>query len=150
MSDRIAFRLSENDGFTKEGLDKKADELDLNRTELIKKAIKAINELDSDLIKTVDQLAENVNLTFAEVIQGFVTKRIAEIDAYKEVWETSRPLLELMRTAEGSPGSKKLYEILKKDAVKAEIEEKIKVLREKEKYEGLNEEEQEFLNKNTL
>lgn len=150
MSDRIAFRLSKNDGFTKEELDKKAEELDLNRTELIKKAIKALNELDSNLIKTIDQISENVNLTFAEVIQGFVTKRVAEIDAYKEVWETSRPLLELMRTAEGSPGSQKLYEILKKDAVKAEIKEKIKVLREKEKYEGLNEEEQEFLNKNTL
>lgn len=149
MSQQYTFRAKEEE-FTKEGLDKKADELDLNRTDVIKKGIKAINELDSDLIKTIDQLAENVNLTFAEVIQGFVTKRIAEIDAYKEVWETSRPLLELMRTAEGSPGSRKLYEILKNDAVKAEIEEKIKVLREKEKYEGLNEEEQEFLNKNTL
>ncbi|MFW6026736.1 MAG: hypothetical protein ACOCRX_10370 [Candidatus Woesearchaeota archaeon] len=149
MGDRIAFRIGEND-FTKEELDEKADSLGITRTDLIKKAVKSIMELDSDLIKTIDQVSENVNLTFAEVIQGFVTKRIAEIDAYKEIWETSRPLLELMRTAEGSPGSQKLYEVLKKDAIKAEIEEKIKVLREKQKYEGLNEEEKDFLNNNIL
>ena len=135
MSEQIGFRIKEGDNLTKKELDEQADKLDISRTDLIIKALEAITELDPEFIKQIDNIAEKVNLSFAEVIQGFVLNRLAEIDARREVWGSPTVLKELMRTNKGAPDTKYLYKTLKKQHKKPMIEEKIQGLLEKERAE---------------
>ena len=122
---KITFRLNEKDKII---LDNKADQLKLSRTKLLIKAIESILEFDNDFIKKIDSIAEGVDLSFAEVMQGFVTKRLAEIDAHLEVWGGQVLLEELIKTDQGVPDQKYLYETLKENIKKPMIQEKIQDL----------------------
>lgn len=147
MSEQITFRLKDED-FTKKELDDKADELDISRTDLLKKAIEIVVRLDPLFIKNIDKIAENADVDFADVIKGFSIGRIAKIDAKKEVWGAPVLLEELMKTDEGTPDSQFLYDYLKEKYKKPMIENKLQMLLEKEQEAELTDEEKDFLIKN--
>lgn len=148
MSERLAIRLNEND-FSNEDLDKKAEKLDITRTDLVKKAIKVVLELDPLFIKNIDKIAKNANVNFADVIKGFAVRRIAEIDARKEVWGSSTVLKELQTTDQGSLDSNELYKLLKDEFIFRMEREKFSQIMGKQKAGlDLNEEEEKFLEKN--
>jgi hypothetical protein len=129
LSQRLTVLLKENDNITLEDLDKKAKELTGTRTDLVIKALKVIMEFDADFIKQVDRIAVNLKRSFAEVIQGFVTKRLAEIDAKSEVWGLgSVKFFELIRAENGALKQKDLYEWLKEERKSEENQKKINLL----------------------
>ena len=124
-TENITFRVSKE---FKKILDDKSEKLGINRTDLIYKSLKSILEFDVDFINKIDLIAEGVDLSFAEVMQGFVTKRLAEIDAHLEVWGGQVLLEELIKTDQGVPDQKYLYETLKENIKKPMMQEKIQDL----------------------
>jgi hypothetical protein len=85
MAEHLTFRLKDSDKVTKKLLDKQANNLGWNRTDLVLYALNFIQEVDPVLIKRIEKIANDVNIPGPIVIQNFVINILAREAAKMEL-----------------------------------------------------------------
>lgn len=114
--ERLTVILTEGLGVSKESLKEKADTLGWDMSDVARRGVKMMDILSPELIAKIEKVAEGVGLSFGEVVQAWAIRRVAEIDAKKEVSGDPVVMDSLLKTDNGDPVDPEwLYKSLKKN-----------------------------------
>lgn len=97
-------------------LDLACDERELSRSRLIREAVQFYIELDAAMLRNAQRLAMRMNITTAQVVGNLVTSKLAELDAYQELFGCQPDMLSMFAFADGNRliEGAELYQMLKR------------------------------------
>lgn len=121
LGTRISLELAER-------IDAKAKELGVTSSQLVVRALELIAGIDADLLWQLRRSSKAFNVPEALFIQNVVTAWLADQEAYREVYLTAKPGVELV----WGLGSQDLFNSVKSEAIKEYEKELIKLLAKKE------------------
>ena len=151
MAEHISIRVTK-DMPSVETIDAAAENLGLNKNQLITEGIKMMTTWDKVFYSKMKTYAEGLGISMAQVMQNFLIKRLADEAAEETVWGSgSRVFLEFSMTNKGLMTGKELFEMLYNDKVNTLYRERAKEIRQRLK-DGLpesllSEDEKEVLKK---
>lgn len=106
--EKIQVTIPKNSNWREDDIEKKAKELDMNKTELALKAIDLFYNMDNDFIKMINERAEQMHTSPHIIIQNEIMKSLAKKDAETKVWGAAGEILDNYLTVSDDKGTRML------------------------------------------